>query len=98
MDGDETGIVMDSKEFNTFVEEINNRFQMLAEEINTLKDTVIKLQGYTMDVNKVLLSEITKNEGGEMPTISLGENENVKFILESMKEESESKPEAESQT
>jgi len=98
VDGDETGIVMDSKEFNTFVEEINNRFQMLAEEINTLKDTVIKLQGYTMDVNKVLLSEITKNEGGEMPTISLGENENVKFILESMKEESESKPEAESQT
>jgi hypothetical protein len=82
----ETGIVMDSAEFNTFVEEINNRFQMLAEEINTLKDTVMKLQGYTMDVNKVLLSEITKNEGGEMPTISLGENENVKFILESMQE------------
>lgn len=89
VEGGETGIVMDSKEFNTFVEEINNRFQMLAEEINTLKDTVMKLQGYTMDVNKVLLCEITKNEGGEMPTISLGENENVKFILESMKEESD---------
>lgn len=94
VEGGETGIVMDSKEFNTFVEEINNRFQMLAEEINTLKDTVLKLQGYTMDVNKILLSEITKNEGGEMPTISLGENENVKFILESMNEE----PEGESQT
>ena len=85
-EGGETGIVMDSKEFNTFVDEINNRFQMLAEEINTLKDTVLKLQGYTMDVNKVLLNEITKNEGGEMPTISLGENENVKFILENMKD------------
>jgi hypothetical protein len=82
----QTGIVMDSKEFNTFVDEINNRFQMLAEEINTLKDTVMKLQAYTMDVNKVLLSEITKNEGGEMPAISLGENENVKYILESMQE------------
>jgi hypothetical protein len=81
---DETGIVMDSKEFSTFVDEINNRFQILADEMNSLKDTVLKLQGYTMDVNKILLSEITKNEDGEMPTISLGENENATFMLESM--------------
>lgn len=85
VEGQETGIVMDSKEFNLFVDEINNRFQTMAEEINTIKDSVLKLQGYTMDVNKVLLHEITKNEYGEMPTISLGNSENVKFILESMK-------------
>jgi hypothetical protein len=83
--GEETGIVMDTKEFSTFVDEINNRFQMLADEINSLKDTVLKLQGYTMDVNKILLCEITKNEDGEMPTICLGESENAKFMLESMK-------------
>jgi len=79
-----TGIVMDSKEFNLFVDEINDRFQVLAQEINTLKDTVLKLQTYTLNVNKVLLTEITKNEDGVMPQISLEEGENVKFILESM--------------
>lgn len=83
--GEDTGIVMDTKEFTTFVDEINHRFQLLADEINSLKDTVLKLQGYTMDVNKILLCEITKNEDGEMPTIYLGENENAKFMLESMK-------------
>ena len=85
VEGQETGIVMDSKEFNDFVDEINSRFQIMAEEMNTLKDNLLKLQGYTMDVNKVLLHEITKSEDGEMPTISLGSTENVKFILESMK-------------
>ena len=55
--------------------------------MNTLKDTLLKLQTYTMDVNKILLNEITKNEGGEMPSIPLGENENVVFMLESMKQE-----------
>ena len=30
---------------------------MLAEEIASLKDTLLKLQTYTMDVNKMLLDE-----------------------------------------
>jgi hypothetical protein len=37
--------------------EINNRFEILAREISDLKEIVIKLQSYTMDVNKVLLTE-----------------------------------------
>jgi len=82
-DNQETGIVMDSKEFSSFVDEINHRFQVLADEINLLKDTVLKLQGYTMDVNKVLLSEITKNEEGTMPQITL-DDDGAKFVLESM--------------
>jgi hypothetical protein len=85
--GNDSAIVMDSKEFTSFVDEINSRFQILADEMNTLKDTILKLQTYTMDVNKILLNEITKNEGGEMPNITLGENENVVFMLESMKDE-----------
>ena len=39
------------------LEEFQQRFLLLAEEINLLKDTVLKLQSYTMDVNKVLLEE-----------------------------------------
>jgi hypothetical protein len=39
------------------LDEYNNRFNMLAEEIVELKDIVLKLQSYTMDVNKTLLEE-----------------------------------------
>lgn len=39
------------------LDEFQQRFLLLAEEINSLKDTVLKLQTYTMDVNKVLLQE-----------------------------------------
>jgi len=37
--------------------EFNNRFDIIAEEVGTLKDIVLKLQSYTMDVNKTLLEE-----------------------------------------
>jgi hypothetical protein len=39
------------------LEEYNNRFNMLAEELGELKEIVLKLQSYTMDVNKTLLEE-----------------------------------------
>jgi len=37
------------------LEEYNHRFTILADEIATLKDIVLKLQSFTMDVNKTLL-------------------------------------------
>jgi hypothetical protein len=37
--------------------EFNARFDMIAEEVGSLKDIVLKLQSYTMDVNKTLLEE-----------------------------------------
>ena len=39
------------------LDEFNDRFNMLAEEIGSLKDIVLKLQSYTMEVNKSLLDE-----------------------------------------
>jgi hypothetical protein len=39
------------------LKEYDTRFTMLVTEINNLKDIVIKLQSYTMDVNKTLLEE-----------------------------------------
>jgi hypothetical protein len=39
------------------LDEYETRFDMLAEQINYLKDTVMKLQTFTMDVNKTLLDE-----------------------------------------
>jgi hypothetical protein len=43
--------------FNDMVAEFNNRFEILAVELASLKDTIIKLQTYTMDVNKMLVEE-----------------------------------------
>jgi hypothetical protein len=50
------GVIVPS-EFNAFVDEINNRFQLLAEEIETMKNALLKLQTFTMDVNKILLEK-----------------------------------------
>jgi len=44
-------------DLNEILEEYNNRFVLLAEEMAGLKDTIMKLQTYTMDVNKMLLEE-----------------------------------------
>ena len=42
---------------NEILNEFSARFDMIVEEVATLKDIVLKLQTYTMDVNKTLLEE-----------------------------------------
>jgi len=44
-------------DFNTIINEFNSRFELFAHEISEMKDIVLKLQSYTMDVNKILLEE-----------------------------------------
>jgi hypothetical protein len=39
------------------VEEFDKRYNMLAEEIINIKNIVLSLQSYTMEVNKTLLDE-----------------------------------------
>jgi hypothetical protein len=39
------------------LQEFDKRFEILAEEINNLKDMLLKLQSYTMEVNRTLLEE-----------------------------------------
>ena len=39
------------------MEEMESKFMMLAEEITTMKDVIMKLQAFTMDVNKTLYEE-----------------------------------------
>ena len=39
------------------LDEFNDRFEILAEELSNLKNIVLNLQSYTMDVNKTLLQE-----------------------------------------
>lgn len=47
----------DSGLTNDFMNEMQSRYEILAQEIGELKDIVLKLQTYTMDVNKALLEE-----------------------------------------
>jgi hypothetical protein len=44
-------------EIIALAEEFNNRYELLATEIHNIKDIVLKLQSYTMDVNKTLIEE-----------------------------------------
>jgi len=39
------------------LDEMEAKFMMLAEEITTMKDVIMKLQAFTMDVNKTLFEE-----------------------------------------
>ena len=39
------------------LDEMEAKFMMLAEEITTMKDVIMKLQSFTMDVNKTLFDE-----------------------------------------
>lgn len=59
------------------LDEYNNRFMMLAEEIGQMKDTLMKLQSYTMDVNKMLLDErvnVLSDLGSEISVTNVDDN------------------------
>lgn len=52
----------DSESLNTnqlkpLFDEYNTRFDIIAEELASLKDTILKLQTYTMEVNKTLMED-----------------------------------------
>jgi hypothetical protein len=42
---------------NSLIEDFNNRYDAFTQEMATLKNIVLSLQSYTMDVNKTLLEE-----------------------------------------
>jgi hypothetical protein len=44
-------------DLNRMADEFNSKFEMLASEVADLKDIILKLQSYTMDVNKTLMEE-----------------------------------------
>ena len=65
------------------LDEFNNRFELLATEINNMKDIVLKLQTYTMEVNKTLLEERINvfSDLGVNPNTN---NENISFEPEDL--------------
>ena len=49
------------------LDEFNSRSERLAEEIENLKNIVLSLQSYTMDVNKMLMEERVQLLSGNAP-------------------------------
>ena len=65
-----------SSNLEEIISEFNSRFDILAEEVGNLKEIVLKLQTYTMDVNKVLIEK-------HIPSLSdLGANLTLDSIQE----------------
>jgi hypothetical protein len=57
---------------NSVLEEFQSRFDVMADEIAEMKQIVLHLQSYTMDVNKMLLNQLKNTIGdGERFTLSV---------------------------
>ena len=56
------------------IEEFNTRFEIMAEEIAELKNVVLGLQSFTMDVNKTLLQQLQTNGVTTMPLFEFSKN------------------------
>jgi hypothetical protein len=86
-----------SVSISEYISEMDGKFNMLVEEITNLKDIVMKLQSYTMDVNKMLteerihiMSEFTLSGAEPMKALK-NENEieltqNIKVEIQELKE------------
>lgn len=46
-----------AEDFRGLVEEYNSRFDIIADELATVKDLLLKLQSFTMEVNQKLVEE-----------------------------------------
>jgi hypothetical protein len=63
------------------LDEFNSRHELLANEIGSLKNIVMNLQSYTMDVNKMLLDERNKLPEGEFQFSNSGSGDIMKITL-----------------
>ena len=61
--------VKNTMKITDYMEDMDKRFQMLAEEITNMKDIVLSLQRYTMEVNQNLLSQMTSPNANPNPNL-----------------------------
>lgn len=66
------------------LDEFQSRFEMIATEISDMKDTVLKLQTYTMDVNKMLIDEriqILSDVNPDSKTKAIGNDTDLNSVV-----------------
>jgi hypothetical protein len=78
---------------NQLADEFNSKFEMLAQEVADLKDIVLKLQTFTMDVNKTLfeeriqvLSDMGENKDGGIDFYISDNDEIIDEVIDDKKE------------
>jgi hypothetical protein len=73
---------MESETVKSFMSDFNAKFDALAEEIANMKNIVLSLQSYTMDVNKVLMDERIRilSEVGDSNQDEENDTENVEEL------------------
>ena len=73
---------------NDILSEFDEKFEVLANEIADLKEIVLKLQSYTMDVNKMLMEERINvlSDMGETELASAAPKKEVTFNLTEIEE------------
>ena len=80
------------------IDEYDARFEMLATQINELKDTLMKLQSFTMDVNKIMFEErnsratVSENTQTEEAIVPITETPTEEQVLDSIPEEATEPP------
>lgn len=62
----ETGEVPEN--LKEIIDEYASRFDIIADELSSMKDTIMKLQTYTMEVNKTLMEDRIRILSDERPT------------------------------
>lgn len=68
-----------------YMEDMDKRFQMLAEEITNMKDIVLSLQRYTMEVNQNLLSQMTStSDAPQITNLDVTSGTTIDLSLESL--------------
>lgn len=68
-----------------YMEDMDKRFQMLAEEITNMKDIVLSLQRYTMEVNQNLLSQMTStSDAPQIANLDVTSGTTIDSSLESL--------------
>tara|TARA_B110000967_G_C18854913_1_gene546656 strand:- start:1241 stop:1732 length:492 start_codon:yes stop_codon:yes gene_type:complete len=70
---------VNNEQLNNIINDLNNKFNTLADEMDEIKNIVIKLQSFTMDVNKMLIEERIQMLS------SVGDNNNLKITEELVK-------------
>lgn len=69
-----------TEDLSNIVEEVNSRFELLAGEILEMKNIVLKLQSFTMDVNKTLLEERNFNTSSKEEPVFEMNNVDIKTV------------------
>ena len=84
---------VNAEEINAMADEFNSKFEMLATEVAEMKDIVLKLQAYTMEVNRTLmqervriLSDMGSGGGIDISVQELGGDGSVGFTMSKAEE------------